>query len=67
MATWQNRPLEAVYPVAFFDALRLNIRNESIVRNKAAHIVLGVRADGTKEALAPGSNKTKAPNSGSAS
>jgi putative transposase len=37
VATWQNRPLEAVYPVAFFDALRLNIRNESIMQQSGAY------------------------------
>ena len=51
VAAWQNRPLEAVYPVVFFDALRVKIRDESVVRNKAVHIALGVRADGTKEVL----------------
>ncbi|GBQ19614.1 transposase [Gluconacetobacter sacchari DSM 12717] len=51
VAAWQNRPLEAVYPVVFFDALRVKIRDESVVRNKPVHIALGVRADGTKEVL----------------
>ncbi|MFC7610692.1 IS256 family transposase [Teichococcus aestuarii] len=47
----QNRPLEPVYPVVFFDALRVKIRDEGLVRNKAVHIALGVRADGGKEIL----------------
>ncbi|MCQ4162980.1 IS256 family transposase [Roseomonas sp. GC11] len=51
IAAWQNRPLEAVYPVVFFDALRVKIRDEGLVRNKAMHIALGVRADGGKEIL----------------
>lgn len=51
VAAWQSRPLEAVYPVVFFDALRVKIRDESVVRNKAVYIALGVRADGTKEVL----------------
>ncbi|PHK93213.1 IS256 family transposase [Pseudoroseomonas rhizosphaerae] len=51
IATWQNRPLEPVYPVVFFDALRVKIRDEGLVRNKAVHIALGVRADGGKEIL----------------
>jgi putative transposase len=45
------RPLEPVYPLVFFDALRVKIRDESLVRNKAVHIALGVRADGAKEIL----------------
>ena len=51
VAMWQNRPLEAVYPLVFFDALRVKVRDEGLVRNKAVHIALGVRADGIKEIL----------------
>ena len=51
VASWQARPLEAIYPLIFFDALRVKIRDEGLVRNKAVHIPLGVRADGTKEIL----------------
>jgi len=51
VAAWQSRPLEAVYPLVFFDAIRVKIRDESLVRNKAIHIALGVRADGAKEVL----------------
>jgi putative transposase len=51
VAIWQNRPLEAVYPLVFFDALRVKVRDEGLVRNKAVHIALGVRADGIKEIL----------------
>ena len=51
IAAWQARPLEPVYPLVFFDALRVKIRDEGMVRNKAIHVALGVRADGTKEVL----------------
>lgn len=51
IAAWQARPLEPVYPLVFFDALRVKVRDEGIVRNKAVHIALGVRADGGKEIL----------------
>ena len=51
IAAWQARPLEPVYPLVFFDALRVKIRDEGLVRNKAVHIALGVRADGAKEIL----------------
>jgi putative transposase len=51
VGAWQASPLKAVYPLVFFDALRVKIRDEGLVRNKAAHIALGVRADGTKEIL----------------
>src|SRR4051812_11694661 len=39
VAAWQARPLEEVYPLIFFDALRVKIRDEGLVRNKAVHIV----------------------------
>jgi len=48
---WQNRPLEESYPIVFFDAMRVKIRDEGLVRNKAVYIALGVQADGTKDIL----------------
>jgi putative transposase len=51
IAEWQNRPLEPMYPVVFFDALRVKVRDEGTVRNKAVYLALGVRADGHKEPL----------------
>ena len=51
VTAWQSRPLEPVYPVVFFDALRVKIREDSVVRNKAVYLALGVRRDGTREIL----------------
>jgi putative transposase len=51
VAEWQNRPLEAFYPLVFLDALRVKVRDEGTVRNKAIYVALGVRADGTKDVL----------------
>ena len=51
VAAWQNRPLESTYAFVFFDALRVKIRDEGIVRNKAVYLALGVRCDGRKEVL----------------
>ena len=51
VAAWQQRPLDPIYPLVFFDAIRVKIRDEGMVRNKAVHIALGVRADGAKEVL----------------
>lgn len=48
---WQNRPLERMYPVVFFDALRVKIRDEGSVRNKAVYLALGVASDGNREVL----------------
>jgi len=51
IAAWQARPLERVYLVIFFDALRVKIRDEGTVRNKAVYLALGVLRDGTREIL----------------
>jgi putative transposase len=51
IAEWQNRPLEALYPLVFFDAIRVKIRDEGTVRNKAVYVALGVRPDGAKKIL----------------
>jgi putative transposase len=51
VTAWQNRPLETMYPVVFFDALRVKIRDDGVVRNKAVYLALGVRRDGTREML----------------
>jgi len=51
VSQWQNRPLDAVYPLVFFDAIRVKIRDEGFVRNKAVYIALGILPDGTREIL----------------
>ena len=48
---WQSRPLDRMYPVVFFDALRLKIRDEGSVKNKAVYLALGVDASGRKDVL----------------
>ena len=48
---WQNRPLDPVYPVIFFDALRVKIRDEGLVRNKAVYVALALTGEGEKEVL----------------
>jgi putative transposase len=51
VAEWQNRPLDACYPLVFLDAIRVKIRDEGFVRNKAVYMALGILPDGTKEIL----------------
>jgi putative transposase len=48
---WQNRPLDPVYPIIFFDALRVKIRDEGLVRNKAVYVALAMTNEGDKEVL----------------
>lgn len=51
VTAWQTRPLETMYPVVFFDALRVKIREDGVVRNKAVYLALGVLPDGTRDIL----------------
>jgi putative transposase len=48
---WQSRPLEPTYAIVFFDALRVKIRDEGLVRNKAVYLAIGMRPSGHKEVL----------------
>jgi putative transposase len=48
---WQARPLDALYAIVFFDALRVKMRDEGTVRNKAVYLAIGVGADGRKDVL----------------
>lgn len=51
VTAWQARPLEATYAIVFFDALRVKIRDEGLVRNKAVYLAIGVRPSGEREVL----------------
>ena len=51
MLTWQQRPLDAFYPVIYLDAMIVKVRDGAHVRNKAAHIAVGVDMDGIKHVL----------------
>ena len=48
---WQSRPLDALYAIVFFDALRVKMRDEGTVRNKAVYLAIGVTPDGRKDVL----------------
>lgn len=51
VTAWQSRPLDAVYPVVFLDALVVKVRDGNQVRNKSAHIAVGVDCEGIKHVL----------------
>jgi putative transposase len=57
-------PLESCYPVVSFDALRVKIRDEGTVRNKAVYLALGLTRVGTKDVWGFGSSRPKGPSSG---
>jgi transposase-like protein len=51
VAAWQTRPLEPMYPVVFFDALRVKIRDEQTVVSKAVYLALAILPDGSRDVL----------------
>ena len=51
VTAWQTRALEPMYPVVFFDALRVKIREDAVVRSKAVYLALGILPDGSKDIL----------------
>lgn len=51
VSRWQQRSLESCYPVVIFDALRVKIRDEGVVRNKAVYLALGITRTGSKDVL----------------
>jgi putative transposase len=51
VGAWQARPLEAMYPVVFFDALRVKIREDAVVRSKSVYLALGILPDGSRDIL----------------
>ena len=51
VTAWQTRPLEELYPIIYLDALVVKVRDGHQVRNKAAHIAVGVDLDGVKHVL----------------
>nr|WP_300851457.1 IS256 family transposase [uncultured Acetatifactor sp.] len=51
VVAWQNRPLEAVYPFIFMDAIHYKVREDHRYVTKAAYVVLGITMDGRKDIL----------------
>jgi hypothetical protein len=65
---WQNRPLAAIYPIIYLDAIHIKLRREGRVENTAIYTVLGVDLEGTKMCWATGSAMAvKGPTSSSVS
>ena len=56
---WQSRPLDTVYPIVYFDALFVKIREGAHIQKKAVYLVLGVNMAGTKELLGLWIQKTE--------
>jgi putative transposase len=48
---WRTRPLDQVYPIVYFDALRVKVREDRSVQNRACYLALGVTCDGEREVL----------------
>jgi hypothetical protein len=65
VADWRNRPLEACYPLAFFDALRVKIRDEGFVGTRRSTSRSASRPTARRRSWACGSSRRRAPSSGS--
>jgi transposase-like protein len=65
VSAWPNRTLEVMYPLVYFDCLRVNVRDEGTVCNKALYLVIGVNTDGYKDVWGYGSSRPKERSSGS--
>ena len=48
---WQQRPLSNIYPVVFVDAIHFSVRDNGIIKKKAAYIILGINEEGKKDVL----------------
>jgi putative transposase len=48
---WQGRPLDALYPIVYLDALKVRMRDNGHVQNRAVHVAIGVNLEGKKEVL----------------
>lgn len=48
---WQNRPLDSVYPILFLDALKVKMRDNGHVQNRAVYVAIGINMEGKKEVL----------------
>ena len=57
---WQNRPLSAVYPIVFIDAVHFSVRNDGVIRKLAVYVVPGIDEEGKKEisAITIGENES---------
>ena len=51
VAAWRTRPLDAVYPIVYFDAMVVKVREDRSVQNRACYLALGVTCDGEREVL----------------
>jgi putative transposase len=51
VAAWRTRPLEAVYPIVYFDALMVKVREDRSVRTRACYLAIGVTVEGEREVL----------------
>ena len=48
---WQNRPLDEVYPILYIDAIHYSVRDNGVIRKRAAYVILGINTEGKKEVL----------------
>ena len=61
---WQNRPLDAIYPILYLDCIYVKVRQDKQVINKAIYLALGVNMQGRKELLGLWMSETEGANNG---
>jgi putative transposase len=59
VVAWQNRPLDAVYPIVYLDALYVKMRDNGQVQNRAVHVAIAINMEGAKEVLGLWTNATE--------
>jgi len=64
VVTWQNRPLDALYPIIYLDCIVVKVRQDKRVINKSIYIAMGLNLDGEKEVLGLWLSDTREPSSG---
>jgi putative transposase len=64
VAAWRSRPLERVYPIVYFDAMHVKVREDRSVRTRACYLAVGVTVEGDREALGSGGRTPRARSSG---
>src|SRR6185312_15466155 len=61
---WQDRPLEALYPIVYLDALMVKMRQDGKVENRAVYTAIGINLEGQKSVLGLWTNATRVPSTG---
>lgn len=51
VSAWRDQPLQAMYPLVYFDTLSVQVKDQGVVGHKTAHLAVGMRSDGSRDML----------------